>query len=127
MCLAIGIGFGIGAAFAVAALMPLIGPLAFGPVVFVVAIIVVSLRAAAPLNNVPAYFLGLITFSPPISNQTSSPFPNSPPSAGSAPSQPGPPIGCRRKSLGQASADNGKIGRPGTRCPAFGMTKKATA
>jgi hypothetical protein len=62
LCLAIGIGFGIGAAFAVAALMPLIGPLAFGPVVFVVAIIVVSLRAAAPLNNVPAYFLGLITF-----------------------------------------------------------------
>ena len=62
LCLAIGITFGVGAALAVAALMPLIGPLAFGPVVFLVAIIVVSLRAAAPINNVPAYFLGLITF-----------------------------------------------------------------
>lgn len=62
LCLVIGIAFGVGAALAVGALLPLIGPLAFGPVVFVVAIIVVSLRAAAPINNVPAYFLGLITF-----------------------------------------------------------------
>lgn len=62
LCLAIGIVFGVAAALAVGALMPLIGSLAFGPVVFVVAIIVVSLRAAAPINNVPAYFLGLITF-----------------------------------------------------------------
>lgn len=62
LCLAIGMGFGVGAALTIGVLMPLIGPLAFGPVVFVVAIIVVSLRAAAPINNVPAYFLGLITF-----------------------------------------------------------------
>jgi Protein of unknown function (DUF1097) len=62
LCLAIGIAFGGGAALAVGALMPLIGPFAFGPVVFVVAIVVVSLRAAGPINNVPAYFLGLITF-----------------------------------------------------------------
>lgn len=62
LCLAIGIAFGSGAALAVSALMPLIGHFAFGPVVFVVAIVVVSLRAAVPLNNVPAYFLGLITF-----------------------------------------------------------------
>ncbi len=62
LCLAIGMGFGVVAALTVGVLMPLIGVLAFGPVVFVVAIIVVSLRALAPINNVPAYFLGLITF-----------------------------------------------------------------
>jgi uncharacterized membrane protein YgaE (UPF0421/DUF939 family) len=38
------------------------GPFAFGVVVFVVAMIVVTLRIAAPVNNIPAYFLGLITF-----------------------------------------------------------------
>ncbi|MDM0071624.1 DUF1097 domain-containing protein [Variovorax sp. J31P207] len=62
LCLAIGIAFGTVAALAVGALLPLMGPLAFAPVVFVVAMVVVSLRAAAPLNNIPAYFLGLITF-----------------------------------------------------------------
>jgi uncharacterized membrane protein YgaE (UPF0421/DUF939 family) len=62
LCLAIGIAIGTGAALAVGALLPLIGPFAFGAVVFVVAVIVVSLRAAAPINNIPAYFLGLITF-----------------------------------------------------------------
>ncbi|WP_115571934.1 DUF1097 domain-containing protein [Xanthomonas campestris] len=62
VCLAGGVILGIGAVFAVGALMPLVGPLAFGIVVFVVAMIVVSLRVAAPLNNIPAYFLGLITF-----------------------------------------------------------------
>ncbi|WP_428424263.1 DUF1097 domain-containing protein [Pararhizobium sp.] len=62
LCLVIGFTLGIGAALAVAALVPLIGPLAFGPVVFVVAMVVVSMRALAPVNNVPAYFLGLITF-----------------------------------------------------------------
>jgi hypothetical protein len=62
LCLAIGVAFGVGAALAVGALMPIMGPLAFGPVVFVVAMIVVSLRGVAPINNIPAYFLGLITF-----------------------------------------------------------------
>jgi hypothetical protein len=62
LCVAIGIAFGVGAALAVGALMPIMGPLAFGPVVFVMAMIVVSLRIAAPINNIPAYFLGLITF-----------------------------------------------------------------
>lgn len=62
LCLAIGIALGVGAALSVGMLMPLIGPLAFGPVVFVVAIIVVSLRAVPGINSVPAYFLGLITF-----------------------------------------------------------------
>jgi hypothetical protein len=58
----IGIALGSGAALVVGALIPLIGPLAFSPVVFVVAIAVVSLRALPPLNNVPAYFPGLNTF-----------------------------------------------------------------
>ncbi len=62
LCLAIGVAFGMGAALAVGQLVPLIGPFAFGLVVFVVAIIVVSLRAVPHLNNVPSYFLGLITF-----------------------------------------------------------------
>ncbi len=62
LCLTIGIAFGVCAALAVGTLLPLLGPFAFGAVVFVVAIVVVSLRALAPVNNVPAYFLGLITF-----------------------------------------------------------------
>jgi hypothetical protein len=62
LCLAAGIVMGTGAVLSVGALMPLLGPLSFGVVVFVVAMIVVTLRAAAPVNNIPAYFLGLITF-----------------------------------------------------------------
>ncbi len=42
--------------------MPLIDHLAFGVVVFIVAIVVVSLRAVAMFNNVASYFLGLISF-----------------------------------------------------------------
>ncbi|TCQ99412.1 DUF1097 domain-containing protein [Neorhizobium sp. JUb45] len=62
LCAAIGIAFGSLAAIGVGTLMPLIDYLAFGAVVFVVAIIVVSLRAAPMLNNISAYFLGLIAF-----------------------------------------------------------------
>ncbi len=62
LCVAIGIAFGVFAAVGVGTLLPLIDYLAFGAVVFVVAMIVVSLRAAPLLNNIPAYFLGLITF-----------------------------------------------------------------
>ncbi len=62
ICLAMGIAFGTGAALAVGGLTPVIGSLAFGPVVFVVAMIVESLGALSPINNKPAYFLGLITF-----------------------------------------------------------------
>ncbi|GAA3097748.1 hypothetical protein GCM10010520_49160 [Rhizobium viscosum] len=62
LCLTIGIAFGVGAAACVGALMPFVGHYAFGIVVFAVALVVVSLRALAPINNIPAYFLGLITF-----------------------------------------------------------------
>lgn len=61
-CVAIGIAFGNFAGMGVGALMPLIDYLAFGVVVFVVAVVVVSLRAVPLLNNVVAYFLGLISF-----------------------------------------------------------------
>ncbi|MCB1754176.1 MAG: DUF1097 domain-containing protein [Gammaproteobacteria bacterium] len=61
-CLAIGIILGNFAATVVGLLMPSLGFLAFAPVVFVVAFIVVTLRAVSVLNNIPAYFLGLIAF-----------------------------------------------------------------
>jgi hypothetical protein len=62
LCLAVGIAIGNFAALGVGTLLPLIDYLAFGVVVFVVAIVVVSLRAAPVLNNIAAYFLGLIAF-----------------------------------------------------------------
>lgn len=62
LCVAIGIAFGTIAALSVGTLIPMISHFAFGVVVFFVAIVVVSLRAAPLLNNIPAYFLGLIAF-----------------------------------------------------------------
>jgi hypothetical protein len=59
-CLLLGIGLGVGAAHAAGALLPTFGALTFPVVVFVVACIVVSLRAAPVVNNVLCYFLGLI-------------------------------------------------------------------
>ena len=61
-CLVLGLGFGMGAAVSLSVLVPALGTLAFAVVVFVVASIVVSLRALPPFNNVLAYFLGLIGF-----------------------------------------------------------------
>lgn len=57
-----GIVFGILAAMAIAALGPMLGQMALPAVVFVVAMAVVSLRAVPVLNNLLAYFLGLIAF-----------------------------------------------------------------
>jgi threonine/homoserine efflux transporter RhtA len=62
ICVAIGIALGTVAAISVGTLLPSIDYFAFGVVVFFVAILVVSLRSAPLLNNIPAYFLGLITF-----------------------------------------------------------------
>ncbi|MFK3651346.1 DUF1097 domain-containing protein [Lysobacter enzymogenes] len=62
LCIVLGLVFGTVAATAVAALLPLIGSYAFGVVVFAVAIVVVSLRASPGINNIAAYFLGLIAF-----------------------------------------------------------------
>lgn len=57
-----GIVFGMIAAAAITALSPFVGKMALPMVVFVVAMVVVSLRALPILNNLLAYFLGLIAF-----------------------------------------------------------------
>ncbi len=57
-----GIAFGMAAALAIATLSPVVGKFALPLVVFIVAMIVVSLRAIPVVNNILAYFLGLIAF-----------------------------------------------------------------
>jgi hypothetical protein len=59
-CLLLGIAVGIGAATALGLLVPVLGRYALPAVVFAVACVVVSLRAAPLVDNVPCYFLGLI-------------------------------------------------------------------
>ncbi|MBJ7537116.1 DUF1097 domain-containing protein [Marinomonas transparens] len=61
-CLAIGLVLGNVAGICIGLLAPKAGFWAISPVVFVVATVVVSLRGVPVLNNIPAYFLGLITF-----------------------------------------------------------------
>ena len=61
-CVLMGIAFGMGAALSIGALAPSLGLFALPVVVFVVAMVVVSLRATRTMNNVVAYFLGLITW-----------------------------------------------------------------
>ncbi|MBV4463743.1 DUF1097 domain-containing protein [Pseudomonas sp. SWRI79] len=61
-CVLIGIAFGMGAAMSIGALAPTLGMFALPLVVFVVAMIVVSLRAVRTMNNIVAYFLGLIAY-----------------------------------------------------------------
>lgn len=61
-CVWLGAGIGIAAAIAIGMLHPTLGMMALPAVVFVVATLVVSLRAAPILNNILAYFLGLIAF-----------------------------------------------------------------
>jgi hypothetical protein len=57
-----GVILGMVAAMAIAALSPSWGKLALPGVVFIVAMGVVSLRVVPVMNNVLAYFLGLIAF-----------------------------------------------------------------
>ncbi len=61
-CVLMGIAFGAGAALSIGALAPTLGVFALPVVVFAVAMIVVSLRATRTMNNVVAYFLGLISY-----------------------------------------------------------------
>ncbi|MHC8358960.1 DUF1097 domain-containing protein [Pseudomonas sp. LS2P72] len=61
-CVLMGIAFGIGAALSIGALTPSLGMFALPVVVFVVAMVVVSLRALRVMNNIVAYFLGLIAY-----------------------------------------------------------------
>ena len=62
ICLVVGIAIGTLAYLSVGILLPIVGVAAYGCVVFVVALVVVSMRAAPFINNIPAYFLGMITF-----------------------------------------------------------------
>lgn len=62
VCVLLGLAFGVGAVLALGALTPAFGAASIALVVFVVAMIVVSLRAAPVINNVLGYFLGLIAF-----------------------------------------------------------------
>ncbi|UUZ70066.1 DUF1097 domain-containing protein [Polaromonas sp. P2-4] len=62
VCVALGLGFGMAAALGLGALGPSLGALALPLVVFAVAVVVVSLRAAPVFNNMLCYFLGLIAF-----------------------------------------------------------------
>jgi hypothetical protein len=62
LCLLVGIALGMLAALTTGVLAPLIGAMALPAVVFVVAVLVLSLRLTRRMNNVLCYFLGLITF-----------------------------------------------------------------
>lgn len=61
LCLALGILIGFAAGATLGLLGPATGPLALPAVVFAVAILVVSLRALPALNNIPSYFMGVIS------------------------------------------------------------------
>lgn len=62
LCVLGGLVFGASAVLALQALTPGLGGLALFAVVFVVTMVVVSMRAVAMLNNIPAWFLGLVAF-----------------------------------------------------------------
>lgn len=62
LCVLGGLVFGAISVLAVQALTPIIGTLALFPVVFIVAMVVVSMRAISALDNIPSWFLGMIAF-----------------------------------------------------------------
>lgn len=62
ICLWLGIVLGAIAYVATGALIPSMGPLALPLVVFFVAILIVGLRATSIVNNMLAWFLGMVTF-----------------------------------------------------------------
>jgi hypothetical protein len=62
LCLVLGLISGVGAVFALGTLTPMFGQYTIAVVVFVVASIVISLRAVPLLDNTLAWFLGLIAF-----------------------------------------------------------------
>ncbi len=61
-CVALGVAIGIAAATSIGVLGASLGMFALPVVVFVVALVVVSLRAMPLMNNILCYFLGLIAF-----------------------------------------------------------------
>lgn len=62
LCLLCGLALGAVAVLALGALSPSLGILALSLVVFVVALAVVSMRGIRLVDNIPAWFLGLIAF-----------------------------------------------------------------
>lgn len=62
LCVLCGLTMGTAAIIALQSLTPLMGPWALALVVFVVATVVVSMRAVRALDNILAWFLGLIAF-----------------------------------------------------------------
>lgn len=60
LCLVLGLLLGAVAVVALRTLGPSLGPFSLGLVVFVVALAVVSMRAVRLVDNIPAWFLGLI-------------------------------------------------------------------
>jgi hypothetical protein len=62
LCLVLGLVLGAIAVASLRALTPALGPAAIAVVVFVVGMIVISMRATPVLDNVLAWFLGLIAF-----------------------------------------------------------------
>jgi hypothetical protein len=61
-CVLIGVGLGIGAALAMAALTPLLGSYTLGAVVFAITGIALSLAKAPAFNNLLGFFLGLVAY-----------------------------------------------------------------
>jgi len=62
VCVSAGVLFGKAAAVGIALLSPVLGAAAMPAAVLVVASVVVSLRGVSRINNLPCYFLGLISF-----------------------------------------------------------------
>ncbi|MEP1553252.1 MAG: DUF1097 domain-containing protein [Paraglaciecola sp.] len=62
VCACLGILIGMAAANSIGVLAPSLGVVAFAVVVFVVASIVITLRGISVINNIPAWFLGMITY-----------------------------------------------------------------
>lgn len=62
ICLWLGMALGALSYVATAALMPSLGALGLPLVVFVLAIVIVGLRTTSVVNNMLAWFLGMVTF-----------------------------------------------------------------
>ncbi|MCV9947599.1 DUF1097 domain-containing protein [Rhizobium sp. BT-175] len=62
LCLWLGIGLGAVAEVTTGSLVPSLGGLALPVVVFFVAILIVGLRSTPIVNNMLAWFLGMVTF-----------------------------------------------------------------
>lgn len=62
LCYWLGMVIALASVVAAGKLVPLMGPGAFGPVVFLVAIVVLSMRFVPLVNNIASWFVGLSAF-----------------------------------------------------------------